>query len=435
MANLELPSPYIPRVLDSELAELLAVLPVIALEGAKAVGKTATALQYAKTVYRLDEPEELEVIRAEPRRLLEGERPILIDEWQRFPPSWDIARRAADAQGTSPGSLLLTGSAVPPPDASTHSGAGRIPVVRMRPLTLFERGVGSPTVSLTELLGGERPALDGQTSVRLEDYVSEILRSGLPGLRDLSGRPLRAQIEGHVRRIADRDFEEMGYRLRNPALLRRWMTAYAAASSLTTTLEKIRDAASPGEAAKPSRHTTGPYRDILTRLWVVDPVEAWLPSRNYFSRLGQASKHQLFDPAVAAHLLGVSAATLLAGGSAGPAMPRNGTLLGSLFESLVTLDVRVYAQAAEAEVKHFRTPKGDHEVDLIVEPHSADKVLAIEVKLAGAVGDEDDAVKHLRWLQERLGEDLIDAIVITTGTTAYRRQDGIGVVPAALLGP
>ncbi len=426
---------YIPRVVDGELEELLRALPAIAIEGAKAVGKTVTATRYAATIHRLDEQEQQEIGRADPRRLLEGERPVLIDEWQRLPEIWDLVRRAVDVSDVKQAAFLLTGSAMPPASASIHSGAARIVCVRLRPLTLLERGVGEPTVSLAKLLQGGRPPLDGQTDVRLQQYADEILASGFPGLRRYTGRHLRAQLDGYLRRIADRDFEEMGRKLRNPTALRRWMTAYAAASSLTASYETIRDAATGGEGEKPTRRATIPYRDILQRLWIVDPVEPWLPSRNYFSQLAQAPKHQLVDPALAARLLGVNASILLAGGHGEALIPRDGTLLGALFESLVTLNLRVYGQAAEAELKHFRTPRGDHEIDLIIEPAVSSGVLAVEVKLSSVVTDNDPAVNHLHWLQKRIGDDLIDAIVVTTGSTAYRRTDGIGVVPAALLGP
>ena len=161
-------------------------------------------------------------------------------------------------------------------------------------------------------------------------------------------------------------------------------------------------------------------------------MEAWLPTRNRLRRLGSGPKHQLVDPALAARLLGIGPDALLQGVDSDPVIPRDGTLLGSLFESLVTLDVRVYAQAAEADVKHLRTASGEHEVDLIVERPGGHGVLAIEVKLASVIDDTD--LNHLTWLKRRIGDDLLDAVVVTTGTTAYRRPDGIGVVPAALLG-
>lgn len=176
----------------------------------------------------------------------------------------------------------------------------------------------------------------------------------------------------------------------------------------------------------------GPHRDVLERLWILDPVTAWMPTRNPITRLTRSPKHHLVDPALAARLLGIGAEALLGGEEAGPPVPRDGTLLGHLFESLVTLSVRVYAQAAEAKVGHLRTAGGQQEVDLVVEREDQ-RVVAVEVKLSRTVDDAD--VRHLHWLRERLGGDLLDAVVVTTGPEAYRRPDGVAVVPAALLGP
>jgi predicted AAA+ superfamily ATPase len=304
-------------------------------------------------------------------------------------------------------------------------------MIRMRPLSLSERLGIDGSVSLGELLGGERPALEGETSFSLEDYTEEILASGLPGLRGYSGKALRAQLDGYLERIVDRDLAELGQRVRNPAGLRRWMRAYAAASSTTASYERIRQAASSRGEEELTRRGAGPYRDALERLWILDPVPGWTPSRSQLKRVGTAEKHQLCDPALAARLVGATKDTLLEGAPVGPPIPRDGTFLGALFESLVTLSLRVYAQASEAEVKHFRLHSGEHEVDLIVERDDG-RILAVEVKLAAV--PQDDDLRHLRWLQKAIGNDLLDAIVITTGTAAYRRKDGIGVVPLVLMG-
>jgi predicted AAA+ superfamily ATPase len=421
---------YRERVVDAELDELITGLPALVLEGAKGVGKTATASQRASTVRRLDDPVQRDLAAADPARLLDGRPPILIDEWQHVPESWDLVRRAVDG-GAAAGRFLLTGSALPA-ELPGHSGAGRIVTVQMRPLSLAERTATAPTVSLAGLLSGRRERVDGRTDWRLDSYTEEILRSGFPGLRHLAGRALRAQLDGYVQRIVERDFDELGHSVRNPVALRRWMTAYAAASSTTASFETIRNAATGGHGEKPAKSTVIPYRDVLERLWIVDPVPAWLPSRNPIARLSAPPKHQLVDPALAARLLGVDAAHLLDARPAGPPIPRDGTLLGALFESLITLSVRVYAQQSEATVGHLRTTGGEREVDLIVE-RADGRVVAVEVKLARAVGDRD--VRTLRWLAERIGDDLLDAVVVTTGEEAYRRGDGIAVVPAALLGP
>lgn len=422
---------YRRRILDDELDELLGGLAAIAIEGPKAVGKTATALERATTVFRLDDRAQHELASADPGRLVRGTPPILIDEWQRLPESWDLVRRSVD-EDPAPSRFLLTGSATPRRDVSTHSGAGRIVRLRMRPLSLAERALEAPTVSLRTLLRGEREPVGGSTNVTLREYTEEIVRSGFPAVRPLVGRALRAQLEGYVDRVVDHDFEELGQVVRRPETLRRWMTAYAAATATTASFETIRDAATAGEREKPSRPTVNTYRDVLTRLWVLDPVPAWVPSRSYFTQLAHPEKHHLADPALAAILLGVGADALLEGEAGAVEVPRNGTLLGFLFESLVTQSVRVYAQGVEATVMHLRTKGGRNEVDLIVE-RSDHRVLGIEVKLTRNVADDD--VRQLRWLRERLGEDLLDAVVVTTGPFAYRRPDGIAVVPAALLGP
>lgn len=233
----------------------------------------------------------------------------------------------------------------------------------MRPLALSVREQSpAPTVSLRRLLSEHRPPLEGTTEWGLAEYIGEIVRSGFPGIRRLPGRALRAQLDGYLDRIVDTDFAEMGQNARRPQLLRRWMTAYAAATATSMGYEKIRDATPPGEEAKPARSTTLPYRDVLERLWVVVPLPAWMPTRNPIARLTRAPRHHLVDPALATRLLGIGADGLLTGAEPGSPIPGDGTLLGYLFESLVTLSVRVYAQAprhrwvtCESRVEHGRS--------------------------------------------------------------------------------
>ena len=191
------------------------------------------------------------------------------------------------------------------------------------------------------------------------------------------------------------------------------------------------DAATPGQDDKPARSTSIAYRDVLTQLWLLDPVPAWAPSGNPLARLGQAPQHHLADPALAARLLGLSAEALL-DGDGRPIGPQAGTMLGHLFQSLSALCIRVPAQAAEASVGHLRTRNGDHEIDLVVVRDDG-KVLAIEVKLSTTVDDRDTT--HLHWLAGHLGDALLDAIIVNTGPNAYRRPDGIGVVPLGLIAP
>lgn len=426
-----MPADYRPRVVDRLLDEYLG-LPAVAIDGPKGVGKTATASRRAATILRLDDPRELALLQADPGRLAELPRPVLIDEWQHYPASWDLVRRSVD-DGAAPGSYLLTGSASPltPP---THSGAGRIVMLRMRPLTLPERGGTVPSVSLRDLLeGAPGTSITGETHWRLTDYVEAILAGGLPGMQQTPVRLRRALLTGYVERIIDRDFPDAGRTIRNPAGLRRWLTAFAKATATTTSFETIRGAAATGQADPPARSTTIPYRDTLEWIWISDPVRAWSPPGGYrFGTVTTSPKHFLADPALAALLLDVDADTLLSGRDVGPPVPRDGPLLGGLFESLAALSLKVFAAGAEARVSHLRTRGGEREVDFVVHG-SGRRTVAVEVKLT-AVPDAHD-VRHLRWLKDRMGDDLTDMVVLTTGRFAYRREDGVAVVPLALLGP
>lgn len=411
---------YARRLIDDELDELLAGLPAVALEGLKGVGKTATASRRGSRVFSLDDEAQRATVATDPRILDEADGTVVIDEWQRHPPVWDYVRRQVDA-GAPPGRYLLTGSALPI-EAPAHSGAGRIVPIRMRPLSLAERWPGHATVSLSELLTGSKPSVRGESSVSLGDHVDEILASGLPGIRPLGARVRGRQLDGYLERLVLRDFADQGLAVRRPEAVRGWLTAYAAATATTTSYNAILRAATPGEDDKPAKTTTIAYRDVLAQLWMLDPLPGWVPTRNRLTRLMQSPKHHLADPALAARLLRADRDVLL----------RDGHLLGRLFEGFVTQSVQVYAGPAGARVAHLRQQDGRREVDLIVEGPGL-RVLAIEVKLTGSPGDGD--VRNLLWLRDQIGDDLIDAVVVTAGRYAYRRPDGVAVVPAALLGP
>lgn len=417
---------YVPRIVDGELDALFGELPAILLDGPKAVGKTATAARRCATIRRLDDAVVADLVHADPRVIADDNSPVLLDEWQRVPAVWDAVRRLVD-EDSAGGRFLLTGSA---PGAGTHSGAGRIVTLRMRPLCLAERLATEPSVSVARLLGGDHDEVRGNCELTLSDYVDEIIASGFPGIRNLGERARAAALDGYLDRIVDRDLAEAGFTVRRPAAVRAWLRAYAAGTATTASWEQLRDSATAGVDNKPAKTTTSNYTDLLTQLRILDPLEAWLPGGNHFTRLASSPKHHLADPALAVRLLQRNRTHLLRGDQRGFDVPNDGSLLGNLFESLAALTVRAAAQAAGAHVSHLRTRNGDHEIDLIVE--GGNGIVAFEVKLAGSVDDND--VKHLAWLRERLGGDLVDAVVITTGPTAYRRKDGIAVVPLALLG-
>ncbi|MYJ14195.1 MAG: ATP-binding protein, partial [Acidimicrobiia bacterium] len=342
------------RVVEDELCELLAALPAISIEGARAVGKTWTASRHANTVYALDDPDTLDRVRTDPRLLLEGEPPILIDEWQRYPASWDIVRRAVDAD-FSAGRFILTGS-TRPETRPTHSGAGRIVTLRMWTTTLFERRPAPNAVSLRGLLAGDQPDIAGRIDLTVEEYAHEITAGGFPGWRHVTGRPRTLLLDGYLHRLAEHDFPLAGHRVRNVAALRRWLAAYAAATAGTASYETIRDAATSGEGDKPAKTTTIAYRDTLEAMWLLEPQPAWLPTGSHLTRLKRSPKHHLADTALAARLLNATPDTLLGGHTAPlPAGPSHGGLFGALFESMVAHDLRVHAQASGTRVAHMRT--------------------------------------------------------------------------------
>jgi predicted AAA+ superfamily ATPase len=300
----------------------------------------------------------------------------------------------------------------------------------MRPLSVAERVDAPATVSISALLAGDSD-IGGETDWTLPDYVREIVSSGFPGVRELSSRARRLALDGYLSRVVERDMVEQGYRVRAPAALRSWLRAYASATASTASYTTILDAATIGDANKPSKPTTIAYRDVLSQLWLLDPVEAWLPFGADLGRIAKAPKHHLADPALAARLMDIDEQSLLELRDHAMIGPQQGAALGRLFEGLVTLSMQTYAQSAEARLRHFPDQAGSREIDLILE--SRGRVVAAEVKLAATVDHAD--VRHLLWLRDRLGSSLADAIVVTTGERAYRRPDGIAVVPLALLGP
>lgn len=413
--------PYLERAVDAQLDRLLPHVGAIAIDGPKAVGKTETAQRRATTTLRLDAPSDVQVIESDPSFASLPAGTILIDEWQKLPSSWDFVRRAVDS-GAAAGRFLLTGSATPQSGVDTHSGAGRILSLRMRPLALFERHGAHPTVSITELMQGTA-TIAGETPWLLKDYAGAIASSGFPGFNEAPEFVINEQLDSYLQRIVDRDLAEQGYIVRNRDGLLRWLAAYAAASSTTTSYSELLDAATPGEGAKPAKSTTLTYREKLSEIWMLDPVPAWDLKRAPFSGLAKAPKHQLADPAFVLRLLGIPSAKLIS--------PQFSYLLGPLFESLATLSVRVALEANFGTVGHLRTLKGNHEVDLIAQSQDG-SIVAFEVKLAAHVRDED--VAHLHWLKKQRPDDINDLVIITTGSRAYRRADGVAVIPLALLG-
>jgi len=282
-------------------------------------------------------------------------------------------------------------------------------------------------------VNAEVPKIQGTSQIDLPQYVDEILRSGFPGIRSLPDVAREAQLDGYIDRIVERELPINDVVVRHPTIMKQWLSAYAAATSTDATYSKILDAATPGESNKPASATIIGYRDQLTRLFLLDPLEAWTPTFSPLNRLTKTPKHHLVDPALAARIVGVGASGLLQGGGVRvTSRPPTATWLGALFESLVVQSVRVYAQAVRASVGHLRTQNTQQEIDLILEGRDRNLV-AIEIKASGSVTDHD--VRHLNWLKAQLGDRVVDRICINAGPHAYRRPDGVAVIPFALLGP
>jgi predicted AAA+ superfamily ATPase len=297
--------------------------------------------------------------------------------------------------------------------------------------------LGEKTVSLSDLFDFEQSCsapIEGETAVAFFDYLNEIALSGLPALRIANERRRRTVLSSYLDNLLTHDFVQEGIDIRQPQALKRWLTAYAAAISSTAGYSLILDNATAGVAEKPATKTTIAYREALERLWLIEELPVWLDGENYYSRLKKTPKHYLADPAFAVQLLNISIGRLLDQPS--QRLPetrfdeRYGNIIGRLFEALVYQSLRAYAAVLEAEIFYFHTEKGEREIDFILTQGS--RTIAIEVKAAPFVDDTD--VRHLVWLKKAMGPELSDALIITTGPLAYRRPDGIAVVPAALLG-
>jgi predicted AAA+ superfamily ATPase len=354
---------------------------------------------------------------------LGGPTPRLLDEWQRTPRVWDAVRRAVDDRGV-PGQFILTGSATPRDDIQRHSGAGRFGVVRMRTMTLTEKQVIVPTVSVAALLSGAAPS-PTNSSLSVRDYLHHIAVGGWPLLVEASERTARTYLDGYLDIIVERDVDEVSGGPRKPRLVRRFLHAYAQMTAQTAALATItrraRDEADD-ESDLPSRHTAQIYLDALRRMMIIDEVPAWDPSVRSSKRLITTAKRHLGDPSLAAALLQMSPDRMLA----------DLETAGFLFESLAAHDLRIYAEAAGASCFHYREAEGRLEVDYVLENRNGDWI-GVEVKLG--VAEVDKAANSLHRLADRVARKPTNLLVVTGTSLAYTRDDGVHVIPLGLLGP
>lgn len=413
---------YRPRIADQELARKMSAIGAILIEGPKACGKTETASQVARTIISFDKDEiARSQIALDPESLFTGETPILFDEWQIEPAIWNRVRRQVDDR-RSRGAFILTGSARPRDDATRHSGAGRIGVLRMRPMSLFESGHSNGDVSLTALLSGEKQTGLG-THLSFDDLLKRVVIGGWPELVDGTEVDARHWLTGYLDQIIEVDIPAMGHR-RNPRALRRLLASLARnVGQPVKSTELAKDVG--GEDGPVAYTTITGYLDTLERLRLTDDSPAWRPHMRSRTPLRTAEVRYFVDPSLGPAALRIGSAELRADPLA----------TGFHFEALAIRDLRIFAQPHQGVVESWRDKNGN-EVDAIVSI-SDNKWAAFEVKLNPR--DVDDAATALLRFSAnvdkgRHGEPMALGVITSTGA-AGRREDGVHVIPIGCLGP
>lgn len=414
---------YIARLADGELSQRLSWSGAVLIEGPKACGKTETARQQARSEVRLDvNVQERSAAEITPSLILDQPAPLLIDEWQLVPDIWAHVRRAVDDRGAH-GQFILTGSAVPQDDARRHSGAGRISVMRMRPMCLAESGQSSAAVSLSALLDGTTqsapdPGLDIPALAEL------ITKGGWPGWHaaspDIASRGLR----DYLTQICHIDVPAVSERRRDPAKVEATVRSLARNVATEVTITTLAGDVSGSDSGL-DRESVSAYLHALDRLMIIEDQPAWAPAMRSRVQLRSSPRRHFVDPSLAVAALRASPQKLLA----------DLEFMGLLFESLVVRDLRVLAQPLDGRILHYRDNKG-LEVDAIVMCDDG-RWGAIEIKL-GPIRIDEAAEKLQTFARSvdtsRCGEPAFLAVVTGTGF-AYRRPDGVHVIPVATLGP
>ncbi len=406
---------YLRRHMDGRLARLLEVHPACLVEGVRGAGKTSTALRLAAATLRLDHPPTAHQAANDFEGLCASlAAPVLVDEWQRIPQVWDSLRRMID-DDRSPGRFILSGSSRAAVSADVHTGAGRILPLRLRPMTLSERRGEVPAVALADLAEHGIEAVRGVRSpFSPAEQAASAVESGLPGYLGLAELDQQEALRAYLDLAVARDLSEISSTVRHTGKLRNYLRAYGAVVATTT------DHATIHQAAGVSKTTGEAYHDLLSRLGLIEDLPGW--SHNRLKRLTRRPKRHLVDPALAAADHHESSAVLSG----------RRDRLGELFESVVAAQLRAAADALGLSWRfgHLRSAGGDQEIDLIADLPDGG-VLAFEAKLNESVGKAD--VKHLSGLRDRLGDSFRAGLVVHPGTTAFRVDDRIAVVPLGAL--
>lgn len=415
-------SDYMPRVSDNLLSKLLESSGAVLVEGAKWCGKTQSSLQFAKSAIYMQDPDEgpafMLLADSKPSLLLEGNTPRLIDEWQMAPVLWDAVRYAVDKRG-SVGQFILTGS-VTPETKTMHTGTGRIARMIMRPMSLFESNESNGSVSIKELFDG-KVDVAALSTLTIDKIAIALCRGGWPSAVKMKKNSAQVAIN-YVESIINIDISTADGVERSREKVRLLLQSLARNISTMATDRTIMDDIGANNSSITDK-TLNSYLNVLQKLYVVEDVKAWQPSLRSKTAIRTASKRQFVDPSIASAVLRVDSEGLL----------KDFETFGLLFESLCTRDLRVYAQASDGDIFHYRDKTG-LESDLIIKLHDG-RWAAVEVKLGSSYVDE--AAKNLIKLKGKIDESKMRKpsflMVITGGQAAYKRDDGVLVIPIGCL--
>lgn len=407
---------YVPRLLDTELADVIAAHPAVLVVGPRACGKTTTTRRLCRSILRLDVPAQAAVARADPDAVLRGlDEPILIDEWQVVPEILGAVKRAVD-DDPRPGRFVLTGSSQADVTASGWPATGRIVRLTMFPLVGRERH-GDPTApSLIDRIldDGADAFTDPYGDWDLTSYLTEALTSGWPeALQAPADRARDRWLVSYVDHLATREAPSLGI-ARDPLRLRRYLQVIAANTAGSPTHKLLYDAAGIGRDAALG------YDDLLDTLMITQRVPAWAANRT--ARETRLPKRYLIDPGLLGPLLRIDQRRAM----------RDGDLLGRVIDTLVAAQLRAECalSVVGADLYHLRDAGGRHEIDLLIEARDG-QVIAVEVKATAAPSRAD--ARHLTWLRDQLGSRLALGLLVHTGPRVFRLTEDVLAVPLASL--
>ncbi|NLG10060.1 MAG: ATP-binding protein [Coriobacteriaceae bacterium] len=419
---------YLPRIYDKVLARKLEAKGAVLIEGPKWCGKTTTALQQAKSVLYMQDPEtrsqNLMMADIHPTELLRGDTPRLIDEWQIAPKLWDAVRFEVDRRDEFE-QFILTGSSVPVSlDEKSHTGTGRISRMRMRPMSLFESGDSTGTISLGALLdGNELPVSTCSSTIQQIAFLT--CRGGWPKAIGQTERIALQQAFDYLDAVADIDISSVDGTNRDPRKAKALMRSYARLSAQQATLSSIEEDMKGSDLM--SINTIRSYVDALSNIFVTEDLTAWNPNLRSKTAIRTSPTRHFVDSSIATAALGLGPADLM----------NDLNTFGFIFESLCVRDLRTYADALDGEVFHYRDKSG-LECDAVIHLRDGSYGL-VEIKLGGDTAIEQ-AATSLIDLRDKIDTEKMRApafcmILIGAGDYSYTRPDGVMVVPVTALRP